>query len=110
MWCSDADWAVREGLEGVYIFWTQPSDNGGSAVTSYVVDYSSDAGETWTTSPDLAHPNVSWDRARLITELVNGAAYLARAAAVNAAGTGNFSDTLSLTASPVAPSVPDCQS
>ena len=90
--------------------WTQPSDNGGSAVTSYVVDYSSDAGETWTTSPEPDPPGANWDRQRLITELVNGAAYLVRAAAVNAAGTGNFSDTLSLTASPVAPGVPDCQS
>ena len=89
--------------------WTQPSDNGGSAVTSYVVDYSSDAGETWTTSPEPDPPGANWDRQRLITELVNGAAYLARAAAVNAAGTGNFSDTLSLTASPIAPGVPDCQ-
>lgn len=96
--------------EGVIIIWTQPSGNGGPAVTSYVVDYSSDAGETWTTSPELAHHVISWDRARLITELVDGAAYLVRAAAVNAVGVGDFSDTLSLTASPVAPGVPDCQS
>ncbi len=77
------------------IQWTPPSD-GGTAITGYVVEYSSDAGETWTTVPE----DSNWapgGTLRWIEGLVNGTAYLVRVAAVNAAGTGNYSDNLSFT-------------
>jgi methionine-rich copper-binding protein CopC len=76
------------------IQWTPPSD-GGTAITDYVVEYSSDAGETWTTVPENSWG--TWTNLRMIEGLVNGTAYLVRAAAVNAAGTGNYSDNLSFT-------------
>jgi len=77
------------------IQWTPPS-NGGTAITGYVVQYSSDAGATWTTAPEGV-PGVSEELGRSIEGLVNGTAYLVRVAAVNAAGTGNYSDNLSFT-------------
>ena len=76
------------------IQWTPPSD-GGTAITDYVVEYSSDAGETWTTAPENSWG--TWTIPRMIEGLVNGTAYLVRVAAVNAAGTGNYSDNLSFT-------------
>lgn len=77
------------------IQWTPPS-NGGTAITGYVVEYSSDAGTTWTTAPSGV-PGISEEVGRSIEGLINGTAYLVRAAAVNAVGTGNYSDNLSFT-------------
>ena len=77
------------------IQWTPPSD-GGTAITGYVVEHSSDAGETWTTDPEMPWGYVGVNL-RQIVGLVNGTEYLVRAAAVSAVGTGNYSDNLSFT-------------
>jgi len=72
--------------------WTEPSDAGGSAITGWVLEYSSDAGATWTTVPyGMPSPMIE------LSGLVNGTAYLVRVAAVNAVGTSNYSDNLSFT-------------
>ena len=79
----NSDWPLVE------VSWTVPSD-GGSPLTSHVVEYSSDAGETWTTVNGLGVNSV------MLGGLVSGNAYLVRVAMVNVVGTGNFSDTLSV--------------
>jgi hypothetical protein len=64
--------------------WTAPTDNGGSVITNYLVEYSSNAGSSWTT---FAH-SVSTTPSITVTGLVNGTAYSYRVSAINAIGTG----------------------
>ena len=84
------------GAGGMRLFWTAPS-NGDYPITSYVVEFSSDAGATWTTSLQPSTCGLDYCH-NTIYVLVDGTAYLIRAAAVNAVGTGNFSENLSFTA------------
>jgi predicted phage tail protein len=71
----------------VSLSWSAPSENGGSAITDYVVQYSSNSGSSWTTFSD----GTSTSTTATITDLSNGTAYIFQVAAVNAAGTGSYS-------------------
>ena len=71
----------------VPLTWSAPSSNGGSAITDYVVQFSSDSGSTWATFSD----GVSTSTSATVTSLTNGTAYVFRVAAVNSAGTGSYS-------------------
>jgi hypothetical protein len=68
------------------VSWVAPSNNG-SAITDYVVQYSSDSGGSWTTFAD----GISTSTSTTVTGLTNGVSYIFRVAAVNGAGTGNYS-------------------
>ncbi|MSW98761.1 MAG: hypothetical protein F2519_04800 [Actinobacteria bacterium] len=68
----------------VSLAWQAPSFNGGSAITDYVIRYSSNAGGSWTTYID----SVTAADTATITGLTNGVNYLFRVAAKNIAGTG----------------------
>lgn len=76
----------------VSLSWTAPSDNGGSDITDYVIQYKS--GSTWTTYVD----GVSTATTAIVPGLTNGTAYNFRVAAKNAEGTGAY--TASITATP----------
>ncbi|MFM8759053.1 MAG: fibronectin type III domain-containing protein, partial [Methylophilaceae bacterium] len=76
--------------------WTAPSDNGGSAITNYLIQYSSNGGNTWTSFSRSASTSPS----ATVTGLSNGLVYVFKVAAVNLAGTGAYSSN----SSPVAPS------
>lgn len=91
---------VRGDTE-IAISWAAPPTTGGSAITSYTVDYSSDSGSTWTTfSSSVATTSTT------VTGLTNGTSYVFRIAAANAIGVGNYSGT-SIAVSPAAlPSAP----
>ncbi|MFM8891736.1 MAG: leucine-rich repeat protein, partial [Planctomycetia bacterium] len=67
--------------------WQAPSSTGGSPVTDFTVQYSSDGGARWTTFPD----GTSTANSATVTGLTNGTRYVFRVAAVNAAGTGGWS-------------------
>ena len=71
----------------VTLSWTAPSDNGGSAVTDYTIQYSSTGGTTWTTYAD----SVSASTTSTVTGLTNGVSYLFRVAAMNGVGAGPYS-------------------
>ncbi len=71
----------------ISIAWTAPSNNGGSAISDYVVQFSSNNGSTWSTFSD----GVSTATSATVLDLTNATTYLFRVAAVNAAGTGPFS-------------------
>jgi hypothetical protein len=66
--------------------WTAASANG-SAITDYIVQYSSNSGSSWTTFAD----GTSTTTSTTVTGLTNGTAYIFRVAAVNAIGTGSYS-------------------
>lgn len=82
----------------VTVRWTAPSDSGGSVITDYVVQYSSNAGSTWTTFTDGTSTVLQTN----VTGLTNGTSYIFRVAAVSAVGTGNYS-TVSAAVTPVGP-------
>jgi len=70
---------------GVVVTWVAPVSDGGSAVTDYVVEYSSDGGVTWSVFAD----GVSTSTAAVV--LSDGVGYVFRVSAVNSAGTGPVS-------------------
>jgi len=69
--------------------WSAPSHNGGSAITDYVIEYSFDSGDSWTTFAD----GVSAALTATVTGLTNGTTYLFRVSAKNYVGTGAVSTT-----------------
>ncbi len=79
------------GDEQVSLSWTAPSNDGGSAITDYVIQYSSNSGTDWTTFSD----GTSTSTNTTVTGLTNGTAYIFKVAAVNSAGTGSYAQTSS---------------
>jgi titin len=75
------------GNASVTLAWTAPTDPGQSAISSYVVRYSSNGGSTWSTAVDLGGTAISGT----VTGLTNGTAYIFEVAAVNSVGTGPYS-------------------
>ena len=86
-------------LFGAYVAWTAPIDNGGGAITGYIVDWSTDGGVTW--SPTVRVEPTA--RATALTGLTGGVAHTVRVRAVSEFGTG---ETASVTVTPTLPSVP----
>jgi hypothetical protein len=83
---------------GVVLSWTTPSSDGGSALTDYVAEYSSDSGATWSTFSGA----ISLTRVETVTSLSNGTQYSFRVSAINAAGTGTASSSATATPSTTA--------
>jgi titin len=71
----------------VSLTWAAPASNGGSAITDYTVQFSSNSGSTWQTFSD----GLSAATSTTVTGLTNGTAYVFRVAATNANGTGSYS-------------------
>jgi surface protein len=82
----------------VSLSWTAPSDNGGSAITDYLIQVSSNSGSSWTTFND----GTSTSTTATVTGLTNSTAYTFRVAAVNAVGRGSDS-AASSSVTPVTP-------
>ena len=72
----------------VSLTWTAPASDGGSALTDYNIQSSSNNGSTWSTFADGTSTNPS----TIVTSLINGTSYVFRVQAVNALGSGSFSD------------------
>jgi hypothetical protein len=72
--------AVVSGSQALSAFWTAPIDNGGAAVTKYVV--SAYRGATFVKSQEVTAPGTS----TTLTGLANGVTYTVRVVAVNVAG------------------------
>jgi len=84
------------GSTSVSLAWSPPSDNGGSAVTGYRIDYSTD-GRTWTT----VNTNTgSTATSALAGSLTSSTQYYFRVAAINSVGLGAGSKTLVVTTLP----------
>jgi len=74
------------GNAQVSLTWTAPAYNGGSAITDYSVQFSSNSGATWTTVSRTASTTAS----QVVTGLTNGTAYVFRVAGINSNGTGTY--------------------
>lgn len=71
------------------VSWTAPSSTGGSSITGYDVQYSSNSGTSWTSASSTFQTSAA--TSELVTGLTDGASYLFRVAAINSVGTGPYS-------------------
>lgn len=71
----------------VSLVWTAPVFQGTSPITDYIVQYSSDNGNNWTT----VTKSVSTNTSLVVTGLTNAQEYFFRVAAINQVGTSNYS-------------------
>src|SRR5207244_3378784 len=74
----------------INLSWTAPSDNGGSAITGYKIERSSDGGTTWTT---LVANTGSTATSYSDTGLTRSTTYAYRVYAINSVGTNSPSNT-----------------
>src|SRR5437899_10326778 len=87
----------------INLSWAPPADNGGSAVTGYKVERSTDGGTTWSA---LVVNTASTATAYSDTGLTHTTTYTYRASAINSVGTSSPSNTASATTLAVAPASP----
>src|SRR5207245_2064168 len=87
----------------INLSWTSPADNGGSAISGYMVERSTDGGTTWTT---LVANTGSTATSYSDTGLTRSTTYAYRVYAINSVGTNSPSNTASATTLAVAPSPP----
>ena len=80
--------------------WQSPSDDGGSVIISYKIQKSSNSGSTWTDVVTINSSNISYT----INNLINDTTYIFKVAAINAIGTGAYSDN-SNAVTPIAPQI-----
>ena len=78
------------GASQVQLTWVAPANNGGSALTAYSIQSSTNGGSTWS-APVPNTGNTSTNAT--ITGLSNGTAYVFRVAALSALGTGAWSSS-----------------
>ena len=84
--------ASDPGTDGyAAVSWTAPASNGGSAITDYTIQYSSDSGSSWTTFSD----GTSTTTSATVTGLTIGTTYIFRVSATNVIGTGSYSSSSS---------------
>jgi hypothetical protein len=86
---APTNFSATYGNTNSALTWTAPSDNGGSVITDYTIEYSSNGGSSWSTFTHSASNSTSIT----ITGLTNGVAYSYRVSAVNAIGTGASATT-----------------
>ena len=73
------------GPQSALVTWEAPASDGGATVTTYQVDYSSDAAITWTTTATDA------TLSHAVEGLTAGGEYIFRVSATNSVGTGDAS-------------------
>ena len=84
--------AMAQGQNQIGLSWTAPADNGGSAITGYTFEYSTDGGSTWS-DPAATDSMTSHSH----TGLTAGTTYSYRVTAMNAIDSGMASVMASAT-------------
>src|SRR3989442_677388 len=87
----------------ISLTWTAPTDNGGSAITGYKIERSTNGGTTWST---LVANTGNTATAYSDTGLAHTTTYTYRVSAINSIGTSSASSTVSATTLIAAPSPP----
>ena len=95
--------AIQNGTTRIDLSWTAPADNGGSDITGYKIEVSSDGGTNWT---DLVADTGSTTTTYSHTGLSAGDTRHYRVSAINVNGTGPASDTDSATIASAATGAP----
>ena len=91
---------ASSGSSSVTLSWQAPSDNGGGDITDYEIQYrvqNEDNPQAWIDASDVALSSTS----SRVPGLTLGTRYEFQVAAVNAAGTGTFTQSNSITVGPV---------
>ena len=91
--------AVYASFNGATLYWATPLSDGGSRITGYLTEYSTDGGTTWTRSDVISVIN----RSMSYTNLVGGVLHKFRVYAINAVGSSEASTVVEAT--PVAATV-----
>jgi titin len=86
----------------VTLNWNPPASNGGSAITDFLIQYSTNEGSSWTAFND----GVAAVTSTKVTGLTNGTPYVFRVAAVNDAGVSAWSTASLATAPKAVPGAP----
>jgi hypothetical protein len=89
--------SVMNANNAVAVTFTPPTSTGSSPISNYA--FSIDGGATWTNRTPASTASPMW-----ITGLANGTSYSIRLRAVNAAGSGEASATMTATPAPTRPS------
>ena len=82
---------------GAMLQWAAPADTGGAPITGYVIGYAVDDDDDDDTSPLETRDTGSTDTMAAFGDLLNGRDYVFHVKAVNQAGTGPVSDTVTAT-------------
>ena len=83
----------------INLSWTAPANNGGSAITGYKIEQSTNAGSTWST---LVANTASSSTTYSNTGLASSTLYSYRVSAINSVGTSPVSNTISATTGTIA--------
>ncbi|MTA27759.1 MAG: hypothetical protein F2562_02750, partial [Actinobacteria bacterium] len=83
---------ATSGSGSVILTWTAPSSTGGTPIIGYQVDVSEDEGITWRTAITDTRTSSTYAS---VDDLAGGQPYTFRIAAINAAGVGELSSTVS---------------
>ena len=95
--------ATATSSSQINLSWTAPTSNGGSAITGYKIERSTDGGTTWsTTVANTASTGTTYSD----TGLASSTTYTYRVSAINSVGTSTPSNTASATTSGTVSSVP----
>jgi subtilisin family serine protease len=86
--------AVEARPRSIMLRWERPLSDGGSAIRGYTIEYSVDAGTSWTTWPVNTGVEgcVCQYMSRTVTDLTDGLAHIFRVRAYNAVGTSSASE------------------
>ena len=95
--------ATADGRTAIDLAWTAPADNGGSAISGYRIEVSSDGGSNWT---DLVSDTASTATSYAHTNLDPGTERHYRVSAINTAGTGSASNVAHATTEAEPPGAP----
>ena len=95
--------ATASGTTAIDLSWSAPASTGGSAITGYKIESSSDGGSSWS---DLVANTGNANTTYAHTGLTAGATRHYRVSAINANGTGDPSNVDSATTGATAPGAP----
>ena len=79
---------ITPGAGELTVTWTAPEDDGGAPITGYLIEYSTDGGETW-----VPWPHTTTATTTVIGGLTGGRDHQVRVTATNTAGGGEPSPT-----------------
>ena len=95
--------AVATGPDAIELTWVEPDENGGREITGYLIEVSTDGGDSWET---LVRNTRNIDTRYRHTGLSGGVTRHYRVSAINFNGTGDPSDVAHATTEEVLPDAP----